>query len=126
MSRIVVDAIQNDQIREHGGLSGLRDENVLESALTRPQQQWHYGLTPDLAVLAAAYGFGLVRNHGYVDGNKRVGFAAAATFLRLNGLRLTATEADAHDKVVGLAAGRVSEPDLVAWIRQCTGPVRVE
>jgi death-on-curing protein len=78
---MVVDAIHSDQLREHGGLSGVRDENVLESALARPQQKWHHGEGADTPVLAAAYAFGLVRNHPYRDGNKRIGFLAMVTVL---------------------------------------------
>src|SRR4051795_8645913 len=127
LTRLIVDTIHSELILEHGGAPGIAagGDDLLESALARPKNRLAYEPGSDLAALAAGYLFGLVKNHGYVDGNKRVGFAAAATFLRLNGLRLTATEADAYDKVVALAAGRVSEPDLVAWIRQCTAPVRV-
>ena len=76
LSRVVVDAIHSDQLREHGGLPGVRDENALESALARPQQKWQYGQTTDVRDLAAAYGFGFVKNHPYRDGNKRIGFLA--------------------------------------------------
>ena len=77
----MVDAIHNDQLREHGGLPGVRDENALESALARPQQKWRYAEGADVATLAAAYAFGLTKNHPYRDGNKRIGFLALATFL---------------------------------------------
>lgn len=117
LSRVVVDAIHNDQLREHGGLSGLRDENVLESALARPQQQWHYAEKTDLATLAAAYGFGLVKNHPYRDGNKRIGLLAIATFLGINGYDLRATEADVVTQILALADNRVSEAELADWIR---------
>jgi death on curing protein len=79
----------------------------------------------DLTTLAAAYLFGLVKNHGYVDGNKRVGFAAAGTFLLLNGLRLTASEADAYDAVMGAVEGRRTESDIAEWLRENTEPVRL-
>jgi death-on-curing protein len=114
---VVVDAIHFDQLREHGGLPGIRDENVLESALARPQQQWHYAEGPDVADLAAAYGFGLVKNHPYRDGNKRVGFLAIATFLGMNGYDLKATDAEVVTEILALADGRVSEDDLADWIR---------
>ena len=117
LSRVVVDAIHNDQLREHGGLTGIRDENVLESALARPQQKWHYAEEKDLASLAAAYGFGLVRNHPYRDGNKRIGFLAIATFLGINGIELAATDAEVVTQIVALADGRVSEKQLAEWIR---------
>ena len=106
-----------DQVREHGGLPGIRDENALESALARPRQKWAYGNERDLATLAAAYGFGLVRNHPYRDGNKRMGFLAIATFLGVNGHELDVTDADVITHMIGLAAGNLSEDDLAAWIR---------
>lgn len=118
LSRVVVDAIHNDQLREHGGLTGIRDENVLESALARPQQKWHYAGRTDVPVLAAAYAFGLVRNHPYRDGNKRIGFLAMVTFLGMNGHDLTATDADVVAEIVALAEGGVSEEALADWIRQ--------
>jgi death-on-curing protein len=118
LTRVVVDAIQNDQLREHGGLPGVRDENVLESALARPQQKWHYSEKTDIATLAAAYGFGLVRSHPYRDGNKRIGFLAIVTFLGLNGHDLRATDADVLTEVLALADGRVSEDELADWIQQ--------
>lgn len=118
LSRAVVDAIHHDQLREHGGLAGVRDENLLESALARPQQKWHYGGDADIPTLAAAYAFGLVKNHPYRDGNKRIGFLAMATFLELNGHDLRATDADVVVEFVGLAEGSVSETSLGSWIRQ--------
>jgi death-on-curing protein len=117
LSRVAVDAIHNDQLREHGGLPGIRDENVLESALARPQHKWHYAEDTDLATLAAAYGFGLVKNHPYRDGNKRIGLLAIATFLGINGYDLRATDADVVTQILALAASRVSEAELADWIR---------
>ena len=117
LSRVAVDAIHTDQIREHGGLPGLRDENVLESALARARQKWHYADNADLATLAAAYGFGLVKNHPYRDGNKRIGFLAIATFLGINGWELQATDAEVVAEIVTLADGRVSEAQFADWIR---------
>jgi death-on-curing protein len=114
----VVDAIHADQLREHGGLSGVRDENALESALARPRQKWHYTDRTDLPVLAAAYAFGLVRNHPYRDGNKRIGFLALVTFLGLNGHEFHASEADVVTEFVALADGQVSEEALADWTRQ--------
>ena len=122
LSRVVVDAIHHDQIREHGGLPGLRDENALESALARPKQKWLYDPKADLAALAAAYGFGLVRNHPYRDGNKRIGFLAAATFLGVNGTEFEATDAEVVAEFWALAGGGVSEEELSEWIRaHCAG-----
>jgi death-on-curing protein len=120
LSRVVVDAIHNDQLREHGGLPGVRDENVLESALARPQQKWHDAGKADVATLTAAYGFGLVQNHPYRDGNKRIGFLAVATFLGINGYELDATDTEVIQEILALADGRVSEDALAAWIRAHT------
>lgn len=124
LTRIVIDAIHNDQLREHGGLPGIRDENVLESALARPRQKWHYSEDTDLATLAAAYGFGLVKNHPYRDGNKRIGFLALVTFLGINGQDLRATDAEVVTEIVALADGSVSEEDLAGWIRRHSGKRR--
>ena len=118
LSRVVVDAIHSDQLREHGGLPGIRDENVLESALARPQQQWHYGERADVSLLAAAYAFGLIKNHPYRDGNKRIGFLAMVTFLGMNGHDLVATDAEVVAETLAVAAGGVSEEALADWIRQ--------
>jgi death-on-curing protein len=117
LSRMVVDAIHNDQLREHGGLPGVRDENVLESALARPQQKWHYAENTDVPTLAAAYGFGLVKNHPYRDGNKRIGFLAMVTFLEINGHEFDATDAEVVAEILALADGCVSEPELTDWVR---------
>lgn len=118
LSRVVVDAIHNDQLREHGGLPGVRDENVLESALARPQQKWHYADDVDMPTLASAYAFGLVRNHPYRDGNKRIGFLAMVTFLGVNGYELTAGDAEVVAEILSLAAGDVSEDEFAAWVRE--------
>lgn len=124
LTRLVLDAIHNDQLREHGGLPGIRDENVLESALARPRQKWHYSEDTDLAALAAAYGCGLVKHHPYRDGNKRIGFLALITFLGINGQDLRATDAEVVTEIVALAAGSVSEDDLAGWIRRHSGKRR--
>ena len=118
LSRVVLDTVHTDQLREHGGAPGTRDENALESALARPRQKWQYQPQTDMAALAAAYAFGLVRNHPYRDGNKRIGFLASVTFLELNGYEFEATDADVVTHIVGLAAGTVSEEALAEWIRQ--------
>lgn len=120
INRIVVEAIHLDQIREHGGLGGLRDENALESALARPRQKWPYQRNADLQLLAAAYGFGLCRNHPFRDGNKRVAFLAMVVFLELNGLRVTAGDAEVVATMVALADGNVSEEELASWLRDRT------
>jgi death-on-curing protein len=118
LNRVIVDALHNDQLREHGGLPGIRDENALDAALARPQQKWHYEDQIDLSRLAAAYAFGLVRNHPYRDGNKRIGFLAMVTFLGLNGCDFAATDTEVVAEVLALAAGSISEDALTAWIRQ--------
>jgi death-on-curing protein len=118
LTRVVVDAVHHDQLREHGGLPGIRDENVLESALARPQQKWHYADNTDVPMLAAAYAFGLVKNHPYRDGDKRIGFLAMVTFLGMNGYELEATDAEVVAEILALADGSVSEDALADWIRQ--------
>jgi death-on-curing protein len=117
LPRIVVDAIHTDQVREHGGLLGLRDENALESALARPRHLWLYEDTSDLASLASAYAFGLARNHPYNDGNKRVALVAMLTFLAINHRDVDAADDDVLATMLDLAAGRTTEPELAAWIR---------
>ena len=118
LSRTVVDAIHTDQVREHGGLPGVRDEHLLESALARPQQKWHYADRTDMPTLAAAYAFGLVQNHPYRDGNKRIGFLAVVTFLGINGHDFSAADADVVSEFLALADGSISEEGLANWIRQ--------
>jgi death on curing protein len=117
LGRVVVDAIHEDQLREHGGLPGVRDENALESALARPQQKWAYGNERNLPALAAAHAFGLIKNHPYRDGNKRIGFLALATFLGVNGFELTATDEEVVIEIVALASGQVPEAALAQWAR---------
>lgn len=110
-------------IRENGGSYGVRDGGLIESALARPRQKWSYEEEVDLADLAAAYAFGLAKNHGFVDGNKRIAFMAAYTFLDANGLRLVAPEPEAYAVVIDLATGELSEADLVRWLRASVEPV---
>lgn len=116
--RVVVDAVHLDLVREHGGLQGVRDEDALESALARPRQRWAYGDEPDMADLAAAYAFGLARNHPYFDGNKRIAFVAMAVFMGLNGQRLDATQEEVVAVMLELAGGALSEASLAAWVRE--------
>lgn len=99
-------------------MPGIRDGNLLESALTRARQKWHYGEKRDVPALAAAYAFGLVKNHPYRDGNKRIGLLAMVTFLELNGCSFRATDADVVTEFLALADGRVSEEALADWIRR--------
>jgi death-on-curing protein len=115
--RVVVDAVHVDQLREHGGLAGIRDDNALEAALARPRQRWHYDGKADLATLAASYAFGLATAHAFNDGNKRIAFLAAVIFLDLNGKDLAAGEADVVQVMTALAAGTLSESNLAKWLR---------
>jgi death-on-curing protein len=104
-------------LREHGGSPGLRDENLLESALARPRHLFAYESEVDAAGLAAAYGFGIARNHPFVDGNKRTALMAMYVFLGLNGWTLEADEAEAVRTILALAAGDLTEARLAAWLR---------
>lgn len=113
----MLDGIYQAQIREHGGSLGVRDERMLESALARPQHKFASAKKPDWATLAAAYAFGLAKNHGFVDGNKRVVFMAAYVFLGLNGYDLAAEEPEVVAAMEGVAAGEVAEPALAKWFR---------
>ena len=117
LNRAIVEALHADQIVEHGGSLGVRDEALLESAIARPQHKWHYDSNTDLAVLAAAYGFGIAKNHPFVDGNKRAALVAAYTFLAINGFELEASEPETVTVIVGAADGSISEEDLASWIR---------
>ena len=117
ISRLVVDAIQTDMLLTHGGMPGLRDENALESALARPRQRLAYDPEAELAALAAAYGYGLARNHPYNDGNKRAAFVVMAVFLGLNGWELVASETEVVTTIVTLASGELNEDMLARWIR---------
>lgn len=122
VDRLVVDAVHLDQLREHGGLWGIRDENALESALARPRNKWAYESTSDPALLAAAYGYGLATNHPYQDGNKRIAFLTMVIFLGLNGWDLVAPETEVVSTMLAVAAGRCLEPELAEWIRKHTVP----
>ena len=112
----VLRAVHEEQLAEHGGAVGLRDAGLLESALARPMQLAAYG-EPDVAALAAAYGFGLARNHPFVDGNKRTAFVAVELFLSLNGCELVADDADCVLRMLSLAAGELSEAAFADWLR---------
>ena len=115
--RVVLEALHVDQIREHGGLSGIRDVDLLESALARPKQKWAYDQNTDLAALAAAYCFGIVKNHPFQDGNKRIGFLALVVFLGLNDITFHSSDESVVTTILGLASGQISEEALSAWIR---------
>ncbi|HEX5235519.1 MAG TPA: type II toxin-antitoxin system death-on-curing family toxin [Silvibacterium sp.] len=117
-------AIHSMQLAWHGGASGVRDEGLLESALARAQNIASYAEeTPSLANLAAAYGSGIVRNHPFVDGNKRTALVTTFTFIERNGFRVTASQHDAYFAFYDLAAGKLSEEELARWLEANTEPV---
>ncbi len=109
-------AIHARQLDEHGGASGLRDLDLLESVIARPRQRHTYG-DPDVFDLAAAYTAAIINNHPFVDGNKRTGFVVGILFLELNGPTFTASEADVTQAVLDLAAGEISEDQFATWLR---------
>lgn len=116
ITRELAEAIHNRQLAEHGGLTGVREEGALESALARAQSKFHYG-QPDLAALAGAYAFVLARNHPFVDGNKRTAWVVARLFLRLNDASLTFDKAEATVMMQQLAAGEITEGEVATWFR---------
>ncbi len=114
-------AIHEGVLSLHGGAEGVRDEGLLQSALARPRQLFAYGdPPPDLCALAAAYAAGIIKNHPFVDGNKRTGFLLAYTFLRLNGLELRASEGETYMMIMALAAGDLPEAAFAQWLREWT------
>jgi death-on-curing protein len=110
----VVLAIHDEQIAEHGGLPGVRDMDLVQSALARPRNLAAYG-DPDAAALAAAYAYGLARNHGFLDGNERAAFVTALVFLLANGWEVTASDAESVEIMLATAAGQVDEEVLAEW-----------
>ncbi|MES2633710.1 MAG: type II toxin-antitoxin system death-on-curing family toxin [Pseudomonadota bacterium] len=112
----VILAVHEVQLAEHGGGAGVRDVNLFLSAMARPENLAVYG-KPDAAELAAAYGYGLSRNHAFIDGNKRTGYVAAELFLELNGFSLTAQDADAAITMLAVSAGDITEKDFASWLR---------
>ena len=117
----VLRAVHDEQLAEHGGAAGVRDNGLFESALARPRQLASYG-DPDLADLAAAYGYGLAKNHPFVDGNKRTAFVAVELFIDCNGQALVADDADCVVTMLAVAAGTMNEAQFADWIRQHTVP----
>jgi death on curing protein len=117
----IVVSIHEEQITRHGGLSGLRDRGLLESAMARPQHLYAYG-EPTLFEMAAAYAGGIVKNHPFADGNKRTGFMAAYTFLRRNGMYLRAAQADAVHAVLALASSEMTEEQFARWLEANSRP----
>lgn len=113
-------AIHADQITIHGGAPGLNDRGLLESALDRPRNRFHYEPGSDLCRLAAAYGFGIAKNHPFNDGNKRVTFQMMYTFLGLNGLSIDAQEEEVVSLMRAVAGGETGEMELASWLRDHT------
>ena len=109
-------AIHELMLAQHGGLAGVRDEGLLESALSKPRNLFSYG-SPTVTAMAASYAAGIIRNHPFLDGNKRTGFMLAATFMELNGLALTASEESVVQQTLALAAGKLKEADYAIWLK---------
>lgn len=115
--RRVIEAVHLDQVREHGGFLGIRDESALESALARPKQKWTYEPESDLSQLAAGYAFGICTSHPFRDGNKRISFLVAVIFLGLNGFDLVAPDDEVVEKMLAVASGKLDEEALANWIQ---------
>lgn len=120
LSRRMVEAFHLEQIREHGGLPGVRDPGALDAALHRPQTEWPYGDERDLCALAAAHGYGIATTHPFVDGDLRTALLSMYVFLGLNGRELDAEEVETVLVMQGLAAGELGEGELVDWLRDRT------
>jgi death-on-curing protein len=118
-------AIHDEQIAEHGGLAGMRDLPLLQSALARPQNLLAYG-NPDLADLASSYAIGIARNHAFLDGNKRTAWVVAETFLLKNGYELIASDRDGVTTMLAVADGTMSEPELAIWFRTYIRPLNTK
>ena len=114
--REVVFMLHEQSLAQFGGTAGIRDEGLMDSALGKPQNLFAYG-KPDLFDLAASYAFGLVKNHPFIDGNKRTGFIVAVVFLELNGYKFSASEVDATVRTLALAAGEMSEGGFAQWLK---------
>ena len=121
LSRAAIEIIHREQLAEHGGLPGIRDDNALEAALARPLHKHSYG-EDDLFRLAAAYLYGFARNHAFADGNKRTAYLAAFTFLLINGYLIEATQADVVAFVLAVAAGEIDEDGATRFLRDHTVP----
>jgi death on curing protein len=117
LTREQVSAFHLRQLAEHGGGSGVRDLGLLDSALQRPKDKVNYG-QPDISELAAAYAYGIARNHPFIDGNKRTALVASFTFLYLNGYKVTTSQAENLTTFLSLASGTLPEDELAAWFRQ--------
>jgi death-on-curing protein len=122
LHREAIETLHRFQIEAYGGIHGLRDAGVLESAIARPLNKAAYGET-DLIVLAAAYLFGLAKNHAFLDGNKRIAIVAAGVFLERNGVGMNASDADLYNFVMGVAAGEIDEDGAIRFLRDFTVPL---
>ena len=120
LTRAVIVATHQELLARFGGLSGVRDEGLLASALARPEHRYAYE-TPSLFDLAAAYAYGIVKNHPFIDGNKRIGFMAAYIFLQVNGQTFTASEEDVVASTLALAAGECTEAEYAVWLEAACG-----
>ena len=118
LTRAILEAIHTDQIRQHGGSFGIRDGALLESALGRPPNRWHYESQVDLNELGAAYAYGIAKNHPFIDGNKRAAFQAMYVFMGLNGWRISAPEDEVVSTMEGVATGDMDEAGLADWLRE--------
>ena len=116
LGRLAVDEAHFQQVRAHGGTHGTRDDNALEAALARPRHRCSYSPEAGLADLGAAYAFGLLKDHPYIDGNKRTALVVLVAFLDLNGVELTATNGEAVWAMLAVAAGEMTEAELADWI----------
>jgi death on curing protein len=119
LSRQIVLAIHDEQLAEHGGAIGVRDEGLLESALARPLNRAGYG-DPDIAELAALYAIAIARNHPFIDGNKRTAYVALETFLELNGCEFPVSDHDAVIATLAMASGNMADDDFTTWVRNNT------
>jgi death-on-curing protein len=123
IAKPTIPSIHSTQLAEHGGIAGIRDEGLLDSALARPELKVQYG-EADIALLAAAYAYGIAKNHPLLDGNKRTAYVAMELFLMKNGMMLTSSDEEAVLTFLKLAAGEISEDELAAWIRQNSVPLQ--
>ena len=123
ISKQAVLALHDEQLAEHGGSGGIRDETLLDSALAKPKNVFAYGDEPDLFRLAASYAYGIARNHAFVDGNKRTALVISVLFLNRNGWDITLAKAEEYDMFLGVAEGSVSEEELAAWFREHAVPI---
>ncbi len=123
ISKELAIAIHQRQLAEHGGADGVRDEGLLDSALARPRQRFAYeDPTPAIPALAAAYAFGIARNHAFIDGNKRTAAVVCETFMELNGFVLDVTDTEMYPIFLALAEGSLAEPELATWLSQHAKP----